>query len=130
MNLSFRGQDEQERRFRQMAGEIQPALVKLTQKAVLYVHSTVPPYPSPPATNTYRRTGTTGRTINTKVRSLGADVVGAIGTPTIYAPYVIDEKRQAWMHQGRWWTLQGVVQKALNVVLDIYRVGLREIFNH
>jgi hypothetical protein len=129
VNLSLRGQDEQERRFRNMASNIKPTLERLTQKAVLYVHSTVPPYPAPPATSTYRRTGTLGRTITTEVRSLGVDVVGVIGTKTIYAPWVIDEKRQAWMHKGRWWTLQGVVAKAKSVIVDIYRIGLREIFN-
>ena len=128
MNLRSRGQDEVARNMARIAKDIKPELVNLTRKAVLYVHSTVPPYPAPPAGSSYRRTGTLGREIATEVRSLGADVVGVIGSKTIYAPYVIDEKRQAWMHRGRWWTLQSVVSKARAVIVDIYVNGLRAIF--
>lgn len=40
----------------------------------------------------------------------GGAVRGFVGTKLKYAPYVIDRERQAWMHVGRWWTLQGVVE--------------------
>ena len=81
--------------------------LRATQKAVIYVHSTVPPYPPKPIGSSYRRTGTLGRQITTEVRTVGIDVVGLIGSPTVYSPWVISEKRvgsrgpQAWMHQGR-----------------------------
>jgi len=103
-----------------------------TDRALQYVHSTVPPYPPPPPTSTYRRTGTLGRTIATEVRPMGAKVVGVIGTDTVYAPWVISDKSvgsrgpQASVHAGRWWTLQGVVSRAWNAVTNIYRDAFRK----
>lgn len=89
-------------------------------KAMRYIHSQVPGYPPPPSNSTYVRTGTLGRSITTKVETLGGDTVGKIGTNVIYAPYVISEKRQAWMHRGRWWTLQKVVRDEMGAVVNIF----------
>jgi hypothetical protein len=120
--------------------ELQAKLTKLGQvgtwglpimrKAVLYAHSQVPSYPAPPAGSTYRRTGTLGRSLTTSVKSLsGNEVAGYLGTKTVYAPYVIDEKRQAWMHRGRWWTLQGVVGKAAAGVKRIFEQEIRKLIS-
>ena len=103
-------------------------ITPLVRKATLYVHSQVPGYPSPPPASRYVRTGTLGRSITTKVTSLsGNEVAGFIGTNTPYAPYVIDEKRQARTHRGRWWTLQGVVDKAAPAVRAIFEAGIRAL---
>lgn len=111
-------------------------LDQATDKAVKYVHSQVPPYPPPPASSTYRRTGTLGRTIGTEVRNLGTVRVGVIGTPTVYGPWVISSNSlmdgrgpQAWMHQGRWWILQEVVKKAKEAIVAIYREALKGVLN-
>lgn len=111
------------RRGRDIPAELEVA----TRKAVAYVHSTVPAYPPPPPQSTYRRTGTLGREIGTEVRPMGSKIIGLIGTNTVYAPWVISDEKvgsrgpQAWMHVGRWWTLQGVVHKAWGSVVKIYR---------
>jgi len=106
---------------------IKPAMLK----GVLYVHSQVPAYPSASPESNYTRTGNLGRSVTTmqgqvagalsRVESLGSGAVGFIGSNMAYAPYVIDENRQAWMHKGRWWTLQSVVNKARSGVIKILR---------
>lgn len=106
-------------------------LHQTTQQALFYVHSQVPPYPDAPATSRYRRTGTLGRSITTmgsasgpalsRVEGSGSHVIGYIGSAVSYAPYVIDEGRQAFMHRGRWWTLQQVVSKSREGIIRIYR---------
>lgn len=104
------------------APELTRELEKTTRKAVHYVHGKVPAYPAPPVGSTYSRTGTLGRGINTKVKTMGSNVIGTIGSPTPYAPWVISDEAaggagpQAWMHEGRWWTLQGVVKKAQDAI--------------
>lgn len=109
-------------------GDVGTWALPVMNKAVLYVHGQVPPYPSPPPTSTYRRTGTLGRSISTRVASLsGNEVAGYIGTATVYAPYVIDEDRQAWMHRGRWWTLQQVVLNAADGVRRIFETEVRKL---
>lgn len=111
-----------------------PMLTSATKKAVLYVHSTVPPYPATRPNQKYIRTETLGRKITTEVRPVtGTRVVGVIGSDTVYAPWVISDKAvgkrgpQAWMHKDRWWTLQDVVRKARGKVKEIYQDALHKL---
>lgn len=127
MSLQIKGMAELNRKLDRIRRDIRPEMRAATEKALAYVHSRVPPYPSPPPDSTYRRTGTLGRSITTQVRELGTQMVGVIGTNVVYAPYVIDEKRQAAMHSGRWWTLQAVVRKARAGVRAIYRAAIRDL---
>jgi hypothetical protein len=133
MNIQVKGLDELNRKLAALARDCKPQIEKATQNAVLYVHSTVPPYPAPPPNSTYRRTETLGRSITTEVKSLGSQIVGTIGTATVYAPWVISDRAigdrgpQAWMHAGRWWTLQAVVRKARAEVVKIYRQAIHDL---
>lgn len=114
-----------------IANGIPPELSQAMTKAVLYVHSQVPAYPAASPDSRYRRTGTLGRTITamgsasgpalSRVESAGGQVLGYVGSSVKYAGYVIDEQDQAWMHKGRWWTLQSVVAAS--------REGIRRIFD-
>ena len=107
---------------RMMAPQLTSEMEKTTKQAVNYVHGKVPNYPAQRPGQAYGRTGTLGREINTKVETMGSNVVGTIGSPTPYAPWVISDEAaggagpQAWMHKGRWYTLQGVVKKAQGAV--------------
>lgn len=111
------------------APELTREMEKTTRKAVHYVHGKVPPYssiPKPPG-STYVRQGTLGKSINTDVKTMGGNVVGTIGSALSYSPYVIDEKRQAGIHKGRWYTLQGVVKKAQAAVNRIFNDMVRRL---
>ena len=116
------------------APELTSEIEKTTWKAVHYVHSQVPSYPSPPAGSTYGRSGNLGRSINTKVKTMGTDVVGLIGSSMTYAPWVISDEEapngdgpQAWMHVGRWYTLQGVVRKAQDNINKFFDDMMRRL---
>ena len=117
------------------APELISELQKTTHQAVAYVHSQVPPYPAPPAGSTYSRTGTLGRGINTKVKTMGSEVIGIIGSPTPYSPWVISDEAaggagpQAWMHQGRWWTLQSVVKNTAAEVVKFFEDMIARLVN-
>lgn len=123
--------DQVEVKLGRIKAGIGPESQRAMKRAVLYVHSQTPPYPPPPPGSRYRRTGTLGRTITamgsasgpalSRVETAGGTVVGYVGSSVKYAGYVIDEENQAWMHKGRWWTLQSVVAKS--------RDGIRRIFD-
>jgi len=133
MKLEIKGMDKLSKELGRIGTEIKPALVQATRRAILYVHSEVPPYPPPPPLSTYRRTEKMGASISTEVRELGSTIVGVIGTPIVYAPWVISDQAvgkrgpQAWMHKGRWWTLQGVVMKAKDVIVKIYEQAVHDL---
>lgn len=132
MKIRIEGAEEYQANMNRRAEAIRPEMHTATRKALAYVHSTVPPYPPPPPASTYRRTELLGRSITTEVKALGAQSVGVIGTDVVYAPWVISDRKvgsrgpQAWMHVGRWWTLQSVVHKAWDQVVNIYRDHFRK----
>lgn len=128
MNISFRGHRQLADRLEKMRAQYPDGIRRTMAEAIYYVHSTVPPYPSKPEGSTYRRTGTLGRSINTEVRSVGTEMIAAIGTNVVYAPWVISSEPvagppaagpQARVHVGRWWTLQKVVENARGKVDEI-----------
>lgn len=119
MDASFHGTDEYKRFLEKLKREIPNIMTKALTEGIDYLHENVPKYPEPPPDSTYRRTGTLAREIATEVRDVSGTKAAVIGSPTHYAPYVIDENAQAWMHVGRWWTLQGYVKTKLSTVYEI-----------
>ncbi len=70
-------------------------------------------YPPPRAGQTYRRTGTLKRRwrfLKGNVSGSPRKVRGSVWNVTPYAQWVQDEQRQAWMHRGRWNTVQTVIR--------------------
>ena len=134
MNMKWIGLEALIKKLKRLsAPELTREIEKTTRKAVMYVHGKVPAYPAPPVGSTYKRTGTLGREISTKVITMGSDVVGLIGSPTPYAPWVISDEAaggagpQAKVHKGRWYTLQGVVKKAQDAVNKIFEDMVRRL---
>ena len=126
ISLRIDGMDSLLRRLGKL-GSIDKELIETTNKAIKYVHSTVPPYPPMRPRQRYVRTGTLGRSIGTEVRTLGTSIVGSIGTKVVYAPTVISEDNQGSAFVGRWWTLQGVVRKARGGIIKIYEDMLKRL---
>lgn len=98
---------------------------RVAQDAEKYLRSQVPPYPPPPPNSTYHRTGDLGRSIHTEVQKLGAQVVTSLSVGVDYGPWVVDERRQARVHRGRWWTLQEVLRKSRDGVVRLYEDFIR-----
>lgn len=108
--------------------------LRTTMRNSMYVvHSSVPSYPAPPASSTYRRTGTLGRSLIIgnmgagnilEIKDTGIGIEGRFGTRLHYAQYVIGETTQAWMHRGRWWTMADLRQRAEPKVQKLFnRMG-------
>lgn len=129
MKIEIRGLDGLVRKFGQ--ANWQKKIRDATEEAVLTVHEELPEYPNTRPGQRYRRTAQLGRSITTEVRGMGSETVGTIGTNTVYAPYVIAEKKlgtrgpQAWMHKDRWWTLEGHVRSMRRTIEKIYLRAIR-----
>jgi len=131
VEVEIRGLEELQRKARRMGTDMGPTMSRTMDRAVKYVHSTVPPYPPAPPESRYRRTGLLGRSITTEVRALGGTTVGVIGTNVAYAPDVISSEPangagpQAWYHKRTgWYTLQDVVAKAERQIIAIFEAAL------
>jgi hypothetical protein len=99
---------------------ISKALKGTIEASLLVIKESVLPYPPPPITSTYIRTGTLGRSLGSKgVTGGGKRYSAEFGTELNYAPYVIG-MAQAWMHKGRWWRLEvEVFNRALPKIYEL-----------
>jgi hypothetical protein len=128
MSVTIRGMTEVQAKLRKLEAELSTSgMVSTVDRAAKYVHSQVPAYPAASPSSRYRRTGTLGREIYDRVRSIGSSIVGVIGSPTVYALHVIWRATQAWMHRGRWWTLQDVLEKSRDGVIRIFEDDIRRL---
>ena len=131
IEIKITGLDKVQHNLRAMETEFPKVVNQSMLQTVLYVQGKLPPYPPPPANSTYRRTGTLGRSVTSlkgahpnalsEVKSLGSEVHGIIGTNLKYAPYVIDQDKQAGVHSGRWWTLQGEFTKLRDSIVGFFQ---------
>ncbi len=99
--------------------QLEPAM----RDAVALIQGAITKYPAPPPNSTYRRTWTLGRSWTTKVTR--SPLLGQVGTALGkegpgYARYVQDRDMQAWMHVGRWQTIQDVAEKLADQVQAIF----------
>jgi hypothetical protein len=127
MDIVIKGLEQLSNKMGRIAREMDSEIRKATDKAMKYAWSQVPPYPAKPPNSTYTRTERLGKSMYTEVRPFGQETVGVIGNNTEYAPYVIDENRQSAAHRGRWWTLQGVVEKAWPGMVEMFRESIRRL---
>ncbi len=138
MRIIVSGLQDVSQKLERMSGEqLQAEVEKTTLSAVLFVQGEIPGYPAPPSGSRYRRTGTLGRTVTalagrapealSRVETVGGRVTGFVGTSLSYAKWVIDIARQAWMHRGRWWTLQGVARGARGGIIKLYQAMVQRL---
>ena len=92
-------------------------------------------YPNRPASNrksTYVRKFLFMRSWKIDIDTQGETLVGTLGNPTPYGPYVMgpgpDKPMQAWMHVGIWRTTEDVVEKhESDIVADFNRTIQAEL---
>ena len=136
IQIRIRGVAELDKKLGAFSSGLQLVVEDASRKAVTYVWSEIPDYPAQPLGSTYQRTLTLGRTISawagvmrdalSRIEPAFGMVKAFLGTALNYAHWVIDEDDQAWMHKGRWWTLQGVVRGARDGIAQVYATALRD----
>lgn len=129
------GLDELMRRFKDFPRKYSAAVKKTLQASLIILQGSAPGYPSPRSGSRYRRTGTLGGSLGIsergarmgtpeifEVRKAGGFQEARYGTRLKYAQHVVGEN-QAWMHQGRWWTVPGdVLRRAMPKIASAFKV--------
>jgi hypothetical protein len=137
--IEVRGLTELIERMRAYPRELQEGVEVTMDAAMLTLHENVPPYPPPPDTSTYDRTGTLGRTLGSsesggkagtpdvyEVREMGSAWEGHFGTNLEYAPYVIGDDTQAG-HMGHWWTMKVVAERATDKINRMFETLAKKL---
>ncbi len=141
VKITVTGLDAIIKRMRAFPGRLRKSMQTTMEAALLAVQGSVPPYPAPPASSTYRRTGTLGRSLGVtmrgrrsgqasiyQVRTMGSgQIEGVFGTNLKYAPHVIGDGTQAPVHRGRWWTIKTVAKNASKKVVDLFAAMADEL---
>ena len=145
--IEIDGLDEIQRKIAQLPPELHKAMGNAMDKSLMTLWENVPPYPAqvvPP--EVYRRTGDLGGSIGSSpaggksgakptvygvTQSLaGRQYEGKFGTNLSYAKYVIDPKRQAYMHRpgykGRagWWTMDTIKKNAEGKIKRLWQTTI------
>jgi hypothetical protein len=135
MPIIIEGLDELRDRMAQFPGKFQRVIAKTLEASLLKLWENVPPYPPAPASSEYVRTGTLGRTLGAggqrpdiyEVKQEGGFQVASFGTKLGYAPYVIGDNEQAWMHQNRWFVLGDVLNKSVGAIEGLFNAAADEM---
>lgn len=120
-------------RFQRYPEQFSQVMQKTMEASLLHVQSSTPGYPRPRPNQTYRRTGTLGRSLGVSqtggplgapsirtIKKLGAAYMGEYGTNLEYAPDVIGEGTQKELFVGRWWTLATVAKRATAGIIKLH----------
>lgn len=102
-------------------GNLDGGLNAPTRDALVMLQSRLREYPPPPAGSRYIRTYNLRHSWITELLRQPNGVLGQVasfGVP--YNRYVMDDTRQAPVHQGRWHTVQSVSAEKQAEVQDIY----------
>ena len=113
-------------------------LKKTMEASLLTLWENVPPYPPPPATSTYKRTGMLGRSLGSsetggksgsvpqiyEIKQLGSgQLEGGFGTRLGYAPRVIGEGTQENPWAGYWWHMGTIEKKAEGKIIELFEAA-------
>lgn len=101
------------KRYKITPAQLQRDVIAPVVRDGLIAFSAVVRYPPPKELPTYTRTFTLARALQVggpgnvlRLLRRPRSLVGEFGASLGYAPLVIGQGRQAWMHRGRWWTLE------------------------
>lgn len=84
-------------------------------------------YPPPLPNQVYERTGTLMRNWTYRVMPSLYTVSLQVGNITPYAPKVMDAAEQAWIHQGRWRTIQEILADNTDFVVEEVVDAIEEV---
>lgn len=107
---------------------VQVALGNAVQLSLDLLLARVTQYPPPPPNSTYVRGGPGSQNLGQKwtvqVERFSDGVEGIIGNNVTYGPYVQSRDMQAWMHQGRWDTIEDIAEDELDMIGRIFAMEL------
>ena len=95
-------------------------------RSMARLHGYMATYPPPPPASRYRRTGLLGRSWQMRVENSGTQIVGVLGNPTPYGPFVQAAAMQAEVHRGRWRTDEMAIEKNGKAIIADFQRSIAE----
>ena len=121
--VEIRGLQEAIRGLESLAAEIEAEVEDTVDTSLGRMARALAVYPPAVSGSHYNRTEALRRgwTSTDRVFRVGPGGIDAVlRNPVSYAPFVQDEEEQAWMHVGRWQTVQGVQEREeAQIAMDI-----------
>lgn len=117
---------------RRKLAELEDALTQMddpTSDALALLKKRMQEYPAPPAGSTYQRTNDLKNSWQETVVMSGTTLVGNLFSNVPYGPFVQDEESQAGIHQGRWQTVQSVIEEEERAAVNLYEQELERLVN-
>lgn len=100
-----------------------------TSDALELLRKRMQEYPAPPPGSTYERTFNLKNSWQETVIISGTTLIGNLFSNVPYGPYVQDEEQQAGIHQGRWQTIQSVLEEQEQATVNLYEQELERLVN-
>jgi len=126
IEVEIKGLDPLQRKFNMFPRMLQKEIDSATKRAS-FVAERAAQYPPPPPQSSYVRTGTLARGFSWKVHTLGREVTGSVINPVSYAKWVRGTKTQAWMHVGRWKTMQQIVDESRGRLTTLFEKAMQNL---
>ncbi len=140
--IEIRGFDEIRKRFAQYPEIYNNVMTKMMNSVGIVFEEFIPSYPPEPPESTYTRTGKLGQSLGSSEgggRGSGQASVFEVtqshryhqlrfGTNLDYAQYVIGPPgTQAQQHEGRWWRLEDIPERAKEKLTALVNATGREL---
>ncbi len=134
IKLHIEGLDKLLQKFANMPKVLDQLTQKTMEASLQELQQNVPEYPPPPVNTKYKRTTILGKSLGAdggkptvySITGSGVNKVGVFGTNLSYAKYVIDEKRQAYMHVGRWWTMKTIFDNTKEKIVNLWTLMIKK----
>jgi hypothetical protein len=126
MGLQLRGANELRNKLERLAAGLDDASTDALEHEI---RGPLSPYPPERPGQKYRRTYRLQHSLGSYVRPLPSEVQGVLTAAVSYAKWVINKGTQAWMHEGRWWTLQGEAIKLVPRILKRLQDNVRRLLS-
>lgn len=119
--------------------EVELAMQKTMQVSLLTLQNNTAEMGYPPQranmVRPYKRTNvlakslgmTGGKPTVYSIKGSGVSLEGRYGTDLSYAKYVIGDNTQAYMHQGWWWTMNVVKERAKEKIVSLWNTTITKI---
>jgi hypothetical protein len=124
IKISVEGYDEAITKLKSAPRILARHLRRAMDKSVKTLQAVMQRYPPAPPSSSYRRTGTLGRRWVATASGYVGQIQGILANPTPYAPLVVGDEDQAWMHKGRWATVGQQAEKQKAKFAGFFQEGI------
>lgn len=127
-SVEIKGLPELRRKLEELEQAIEQ-MADPTSDALNLLKKRMQDYPPPPPGSTYQRTYNLKNSWQETVITSGTTTIGNLFSSIPYGPLVQDRENQAGIHQGRWQTIQDVLEEEEQNAVDLYEQELERLVN-